>query len=58
MKELFENIQAKMIELSHDMQLNVDNGNRAAGVRARKASVELEKMFKEYRKASLESAKK
>lgn len=33
-------------------------GNKAAGVRARKASLELEKLFKEYRKQSLEMAKK
>ena len=28
-------------------------GNKSAGVRARKASMELEKHFKEFRKASL-----
>ena len=58
MKELFDNIQAKMIEFDNDLNLNVNKGNKAAGVRARKASIELEKMFKEYRKKSLESAKK
>lgn len=58
MKELFDSIQAKMIEFNNDLNLNVNKGNKAAGVRARKASIELEKMFKEYRKKSLESAKK
>ena len=29
------------------------NGNKAAGTRARKASLELEKLLKEYRKISL-----
>ena len=33
-------------------------GNKSAGVRARKASLELEKLLKEYRKVSLEASKK
>lgn len=57
MKELFDNIQSKIIELSKDMERNVHDGNKAAGARARKATIELEKMFKEYRKLSVESAK-
>lgn len=57
MKELFDNIQAKMIELSKEMTLNVENGNKAAGTRARKATLELEKMFKEYRKLSVAAGK-
>lgn len=36
----------------------VEKGNKAAGVRARKASLELEKLFKDFRKASVEAAKK
>lgn len=58
MKGLFDNIQAKMIEFNHELSLNVNKGNKSAGVRARKASLELEKMLKEYRKFSLEMAKK
>lgn len=58
MKELFDSIQVKMVELTHDMDLNVRNGNKAAGVRARKASLDLEKLLKQYRKESLESTKK
>lgn len=57
MKDLFDNIQSKMIELSKDMERNVHDGNKSAGVRARKATLELEKMFKQYRKLSMESAK-
>lgn len=57
MKELFDNIQCKMIELSKDMNNNVKNGNKAAGVRARKNTLELEKLFKQYRKLSIEAAK-
>ena len=33
-------------------------GNKAAGARARKATLELEKLFKEYRKVSIEEGKK
>lgn len=57
MKELFDNIQAKMIEFDHELNLNVDKGNKAAGARARKISLELEKLFKEYRKQSVEANK-
>lgn len=57
MEELFTDIQVKMIELSKDMQLNVENGNKTAGARARKATLELEKLFKQYRKLSVEAAR-
>lgn len=57
MKELFDNIQSKMAELTKDMERNVQEGNKAAGVRARRTTLELEKMFKQYRKLSIESAK-
>lgn len=58
MNELFDNIMLKIIELSKDMQLNVKNGNKAAGARARKTTLELEKLFKQYRRKSVESSKK
>lgn len=57
MKELFGNIQSKMAELTKDMERNVQAGNKAAGVRARRTTLELEKMFKQYRKLSIEAAK-
>ena len=37
--------------------LQIEKGNKAAGTRARKASLELEKLMKEFRKASLEASK-
>ena len=40
-----------------DAAQQVEKGNKAAGTRARKASLELEKLMKEFRKASLEAAK-
>ena len=57
MKELFGNIQSKMAELTKDMERNVQEGNKAAGVRARRTTLELGKMFKQYRKLSIEAAK-
>lgn len=57
MKELFDDIQSKMAELSKDMERNVHEGNKAAGVRARKNTLELDKLFKQYRKLSIEAAK-
>ena len=38
--------------------LQAEKGNKAAGTRARKASLELEKVLKEFRKVSLEESKK
>ena len=40
-----------------DACAQVEQGNKAAGTRARKASLELEKLMKEFRKASLAAAK-
>ena len=51
MKELVE-------KLNEDANLQVEKGNKAAGMRARKASLEIEKMMKEFRKVSLEVSKK
>ena len=55
MKELFEKIQAKM---AADATRQLENGNKAAGTRARKATLELTKLMKEFRQASLEESKK
>lgn len=57
MKELAEKISAKTAEFTTDLNYNAQ-GNKAAGKRARKASLELEKLFKEYRRASIEAEKK
>ena len=50
-------IQEKYAAFATDAALQVEKGNKAAGTRARKASLEIEKMMKEFRKASLEAAK-
>lgn len=49
-------IQSKINEFSANADKHL-NGNKAAGARARKASIELGKLFKEYRKISVEASK-
>lgn len=57
MKELVERIKEVYAAFSKDAALQIENGNKAAGTRARKASLELERLMKEFRKASLEESK-
>lgn len=57
MKELVENVNQLMAEFNKDANAQIENGNKAAGTRARKASVEIEKALKEFRKASLDATK-
>jgi len=57
MKELVEKIQALYVELEKDATAQADKGNKAAGARARKVSLSLEKELKSFRKSSLEAAK-
>ena len=57
MKDLVAKINEVCAKFEKEAKLNVENGNKAAGTRARKASLELEKLLKEYRKASIEAAK-
>jgi len=58
MESLVQQIQAAFEAFKADAALQVEKGNKAAGTRARKASLELEKLMKEFRKTSLEYAKK
>lgn len=57
MEELYNSIQAQMIVFSKELNNNVNKGNKSAGVRARRATLELEKLFKQYRKLSIEATK-
>ena len=57
MKELIEKIQETYAVFAADATAQAEKGNKAAGTRARKASLELEKAMKAFRKASLEAAK-
>ena len=57
-KELVEKIAALVADFNKDANAQIENGNKAAGTRARKASLEIEKAMKEFRKVSLEESKK
>lgn len=56
MEELIVNIQTITGNLMIDLA-KFAGGNKAAGVRARKATVELTKLYKQFRKESVASAK-
>ena len=57
MKELVNAIVAEYAVFAANAEAQVVKGNKAAGARARKASLELEKLFKELRKVSVEAGK-
>lgn len=57
MKELVEKVAALTADFQKDALAQAENGNKAAGTRARKTSLAIEKALKEFRKASLEAAK-
>ena len=58
MNELIAKIKEMSDALLTDAAAQAEKGNKAAGTRARKASLELEKVLKEFRKVSLEESKK
>ena len=58
MNELIAKVRELAAELVADAELQAEKGNKAAGARARKASLTLEKVLKEFRKVSLEESKK
>lgn len=57
MEELLEKIAAAIESFKKDANDQAGNGNKAAGARARKASLEIEKLMKEFRKASIAATK-
>ena len=52
MNELIAKIKEMSDALLVDATAQAEKGNKAAGTRARKASLELEKVLKEFRKVS------
>ena len=58
MNELIAKIKDMSDALLTDAAAQAEKGNKAAGTRARKVSLELEKVLKEFRKVSLEESKK
>ena len=58
MNELIAKVKELADALLVDATAQAEKGNKATGTRARKASLELEKVLKEFRKVSLEESKK
>lgn len=58
MKDLLVKINAEIETFKTESETLIEKGVKAAGPRARKSSLELEKLFKEFRKVSIESVKK
>ena len=56
MKELVEKINAAWAVFAENADKQLA-GNKAAGARARKASLEIEKLLKDFRKVSVEAGK-
>lgn len=57
MKKLVEKINAAYASFAKDAEAQIEKGNKAAGLRARKAALELMKDLKEFRKVSVEEGK-
>lgn len=57
MKDLFAKINAEIETFKTESDLHIEKGNKAAGTRARKSSLELEKLLKEFRNASIDYSK-
>ena len=58
MEKLVKKIEEAFAAFIEDANSQIVKGNKAAGTRARKTSLEMEKMLKEFRKKSLETSKK
>lgn len=57
MQELVNSINEQIRVFQENAKLQAENNNKAAGGRARKSSLELEKLLKSFRKASIEAGK-
>ncbi|MEG1955710.1 MAG: histone H1 [Mucinivorans sp.] len=51
---MIEKVEAAFMAFKIDATAQVSTGNRAAGTQARKASLEIKKAMKEFRKVSIE----
>ena len=56
-EKLLQEIRQTSEALLSDGTLQSERGNKAAGLRARKASLELERLTKAFRTASIEASK-
>ncbi len=58
MKDLIEKINTEFQTFISETDSLTEKGVKAAGARARKSTLELEKLLKEFRKVSIEESKK
>ena len=58
MNDLIEKINAEIETFKTESASLIEKGIKAAGPKARKSTLELEKLLKEFRKVSVEAAKK
>lgn len=58
MKDLIAKINAEFETFKTESESLTEKGVKAAGARARKSTLELEKLLKEFRKVSVEESKK
>jgi len=57
MKDLVANLNQLFADFQKNAAAQVENGNKAAGARARKTSLLIEKALKDFRKVSIDAAK-
>jgi Histone H1-like protein Hc1. len=57
MKNLVEKLNQDFEAFAKDASLQIEKGNKAAGTRARKVSLAIEKQLKDFRKKSIENSK-
>ncbi|MEM0578662.1 histone H1 [Flavobacterium polysaccharolyticum] len=58
MNDLVARINTEIEIFKSESEALVEKGVKAAGARARKSSLEIEKLLKEFRKVSIEESKK
>ncbi|WP_144212973.1 histone H1 [Flavobacterium anhuiense] len=58
MKDLIARINAEIETFKNESESLSEKGVKAAGARARKSSLEIEKLLKEFRKVSIEESKR
>jgi hypothetical protein len=58
MQELLDQIKVQIALYTENADAYATKNSKAAGARARKATLELTKLFKEFRKLSIEDSKK
>jgi len=58
MKDLIERINSEFETFKTESESLTEKGVKAAGPRARKSTLELEKLLKEFRKVTVEESKK